>query len=162
MLALAGRRGGNILRCTSGGCWPGAFCPCPAGISRDSWHKRRATGGKRKALRKKRKFELGRPPANTKVRVAGTSYLPWWALFRMILHLRTSVASQLRVCFAPHSPQVGLKRIHKVRVRGGNTKYRALRLDGGNFAWGSEGERPFSVHCCCPGHFAPGPHPLQR
>ena len=39
-----------------------------AGISRDSAHKRRATGGKRKPLRKKRKFELGRPAANTKVR----------------------------------------------------------------------------------------------
>lgn len=37
------------------------------GISRDSWHKRRHTGGKMKALRKKRKYELGRPPANTKV-----------------------------------------------------------------------------------------------
>ena len=30
------------------------------------------------------------------------------------------------------------KRIHEVRVRGGNTKYRAMRLDTGNFAWGSE------------------------
>lgn len=40
------------------------FC---TGISRDSFHKRRATGGKRKQLRKKRKFELGRPAANTKV-----------------------------------------------------------------------------------------------
>lgn len=39
------------------------------GISRDSTHKRRATGGKRKPLRKKRKFELGRPPANTKVNI---------------------------------------------------------------------------------------------
>lgn len=38
-----------------------------AGISRDHWHKRRATGGKRKPLRKKRKFELGRPAANTKL-----------------------------------------------------------------------------------------------
>jgi len=37
------------------------------GISRDSFHKRRATGGKRKQLRKKRKFELGRPAANTKI-----------------------------------------------------------------------------------------------
>ncbi|XP_023160818.1 40S ribosomal protein S8 [Drosophila hydei] len=37
------------------------------GISRDSAHKRRATGGKRKSLRKKRKFELGRPAANTKL-----------------------------------------------------------------------------------------------
>ena len=37
------------------------------GISRDSVHKRRATGGKRPIVRKKRKFELGRPSANTKM-----------------------------------------------------------------------------------------------
>ena len=37
------------------------------GISRDSWHKRRNTGGHKNPLRKKRKFELGRPPANTRV-----------------------------------------------------------------------------------------------
>uniref|UniRef100_A0A914RWQ3 Uncharacterized protein n=1 Tax=Parascaris equorum TaxID=6256 RepID=A0A914RWQ3_PAREQ len=36
------------------------------GISRDNWHKRRATGGKRCAPHKKRKFELGRPASNTK------------------------------------------------------------------------------------------------
>ncbi|XP_045470645.1 40S ribosomal protein S8-like [Harmonia axyridis] len=70
------------------------------GISRDHWHKRRATGGKRKPLRKKRKFELGRPSAQTKL---------------------------------------GSRRIRYVRTRGGNLKYRALRLDTGNFAWGSEG-----------------------
>jgi len=70
------------------------------GISRDHWHKRRKTGGKRRALRKKRKFEMGRPPANTKI---------------------------------------GAKRVHVVRVRGGNRKYRALRLDQGNFAWGTQG-----------------------
>lgn len=29
--------------------------------------------------------------------------------------------------------------MHPVRTRGGNTKYRALRLDAGNFAWASEG-----------------------
>ncbi|CAN7998960.1 unnamed protein product [Ixodes hexagonus] len=69
------------------------------GISRDHWHKRRKTGGKRKPLRKKRKFELGRPAANTKL---------------------------------------GPKRIHTVRTRGGNKKYRALRLDCGNFSWASE------------------------
>lgn len=34
--------------------------------------------------------------------------------------------------------KLGPKRIHTVRVRGGNLKYRALRLDSGNFAWGSE------------------------
>jgi len=37
------------------------------GISRDKLHKRRATGGRRKILRGKRKFELGRAPALTKL-----------------------------------------------------------------------------------------------
>merc|ERR1712127_966916 len=69
------------------------------GISRDIWHKRRATGGKRPQPRKKRKFELGRPAAMTKL---------------------------------------GVQRIHTVRTRGGNKKYRALRLTDGNFSWGSE------------------------
>lgn len=42
--------------------------PLPhTGISRDNWHKRRKTGGKRKPYHKKRKYELGRPAANTKV-----------------------------------------------------------------------------------------------
>lgn len=35
-------------------------------------------------------------------------------------------------------PKIGPRRIHTVRVRGGNKKYRALRLDVGNFSWGSE------------------------
>lgn len=70
------------------------------GISRDSRHKRSATGAKRAHYRKKRKFELGRQAANTKL--------------------------------------AGPKRIHLVRVRGGNYKHRALRLDSGNFSWGSE------------------------
>jgi len=69
------------------------------GISRTSRHKRSATGAQRAHYRKKRKFELGRQPANTKL---------------------------------------GAKRVHTVRTRGGNTKFRALRLDSGNFAWGSE------------------------
>ncbi|KAL1935498.1 hypothetical protein VTP01DRAFT_4638 [Rhizomucor pusillus] len=69
------------------------------GISRDSRHKRSATGARRAQYRKKRKFELGRQPANTKL---------------------------------------GSKRIHLVRVRGGNIKHRALRLDHGNYSWGSE------------------------
>ncbi|KAF8739255.1 hypothetical protein AX14_010232 [Amanita brunnescens Koide BX004] len=69
------------------------------GISRTSRHKRSASGAQRAHYRKKRKFELGRQPANTKL---------------------------------------GAKRIHTVRVRGGNLKYRALRLDSGNYAWGSE------------------------
>jgi len=37
------------------------------GISRDSAHKRRKTGGRNVSIRKKRKFEMGRPPANTKI-----------------------------------------------------------------------------------------------
>lgn len=74
-------------------------CPANAGISRDSWHKRRKTGGHRVPLRKKRKFELGRPAAMTKI---------------------------------------GPKRIHSVRCMGGSTKFRALRLETGNFSWGSE------------------------
>jgi len=69
------------------------------GISRDSTHKRRATGAKRHPHRKKRKYELGRPPAMTKL--------------------------------GPH-------RVHPVRVRGGHIKHRALRLETGNFSWGSE------------------------
>ncbi|GER41507.1 40S ribosomal protein S8 [Striga asiatica] len=70
------------------------------GISRDSMHKRRTTGGKKKTWRKKRKYELERQPANTK--------------------------------FSSN------KTVRRVRVRGGNVKWRALRLDTGNFSWGSE------------------------
>merc|ERR1712054_633386 len=69
------------------------------GISRDSFHKRRKTGGKLTIWRMKRKFELGRQASNTKI---------------------------------------GHKRVRSVRCRGGNTKYRALRLDAGNFSWASE------------------------
>ena len=39
------------------------------GVGRDSRHKRRETGGKRKSIRKKRKFELARAAANTKYAV---------------------------------------------------------------------------------------------
>jgi len=69
------------------------------GISRDSRHKRRATGGKRPQNVKKRNYNMGRPAALTKL---------------------------------------GAKRIHLVRTRGGNQKYRALRLEAGNFSWASE------------------------
>merc|ERR1711998_314255 len=69
------------------------------GISRDSFHKRRKTGGKLTKWRMNRKFELGRQSANSRI---------------------------------------GPKRIRTVRTRGGNTKYRALRLDAGNFSWASE------------------------
>ncbi|KAI8873315.1 40S ribosomal protein S8 [Ramicandelaber brevisporus] len=38
----------------------------------------------------------------------------------------------------PAMTKMGPKRIHTVRVRGGNVKFRAMRLDTGNFAWASE------------------------
>lgn len=64
------------------------------GISRDNLHKRRATGGKRKIIRKKRKYDLGRPAANTKVSfrivlgfcVALTGFV-WWNYFACQLTL---------------------------------------------------------------------------
>merc|ERR1719434_518017 len=34
--------------------------------------------------------------------------------------------------------KMGQYRVHKVRCRGGNIKFRALRLESGNFSWGSE------------------------
>jgi len=69
------------------------------GINRDSRHKRRSTGGRMPVHQKKRKFEMGRQPAMTKL---------------------------------------GQKRVRPVRGRGANYKYRALRIDAGNFSWGSE------------------------
>merc|ERR1711968_215785 len=69
------------------------------GISRDSFHKRRKSGGKLTKWRMNRKFELGRQSSNSRI---------------------------------------GHKRIRTVRTRGGNTKYRALRLDTGNFSWATE------------------------
>merc|ERR1712096_427690 len=69
------------------------------GISRDSFHKRRKTGGKLTRWKMNRKYELGRQSSNTKI---------------------------------------GHKRIRTVRTRGGNQKYRALRLDTGNFSWATE------------------------
>ncbi|EGD82630.1 40S ribosomal protein S8 [Salpingoeca rosetta] len=71
------------------------------GISRTNIHKRRATGGRKNAIRMKRKYELGRPPAMTRL--------------------------------------MGPKRIRPVRTMGGNQKFRALRLETGNFSWASEG-----------------------
>lgn len=39
----------------------------------------------------------------------------------------------------PATPcRLGAKRVRSVRCRGGNMKYRALKLDTGNYAWGSE------------------------
>lgn len=76
------------------------------GISRDSRHKRSASGAKRSHYRKKRKFELGR-----------------------------QVKIEITVWLQAAMTKIGAKRIHVVRVRGGNTKFRALRLETGNFSW---------------------------
>jgi small subunit ribosomal protein S8e len=69
------------------------------GITRDSLHKRRLTGGKKPQYHKKRKYDMGRQMSMTKI---------------------------------------GAKRLRSVRCRGGAIKFRALRLDTGNFSWGSE------------------------
>ncbi len=69
------------------------------GINRDSRHKRRSTGGRMPVHKKKRKFEMGRVAAMTKL---------------------------------------GGHRVRLIRGRGANYKHRALRLDSGNFSWGSE------------------------
>eukprot|EP01032_Pedospumella_encystans_P022023 gene22023-24968_t len=78
------------------------------GISRDSRHKRRSTGGKKANLKKKRLYESGRPPAMTKI---------------------------------------GATRVHTVRVRGGNEKFRAMRLDTGNFSWHGTSWCYSCAHC---------------
>ena len=39
--------------------------------------------------------------------------------------------------------KIGAQRVHIIRGRGGNLKFRALRLDTGNFTWGSEGSLLF-------------------
>lgn len=36
--------------------------------------------------------------------------------------------------------KLGSTRVRVIRVRGGNLKHRALRLDTGNFSWGTEGD----------------------
>lgn len=38
----------------------------------------------------------------------------------------------------PANTKLGTRRVTTVRARGGNTKLRALRLDAGNFAWGTQ------------------------
>ena len=38
----------------------------------------------------------------------------------------------------PANTKLGPKQVRSVRGRGANYKYRALKLDAGNFSWGSE------------------------
>ena len=56
-----------------------------------------------------------------------------WELFGLTLSRAFEKGRQ------PANTRIGAKRIHLVRTRGGNQKYRALRLDSGNFSWSSEG-----------------------
>eukprot|EP00913_Durusdinium_trenchii_P015893 g14936.t1 len=52
---------------------------------------------------------------------------------------KTSIKKRKYEMGRPATPcKLGVKRIRSVRGRGGNMKYRALRLDAGNYAWGSE------------------------
>ena len=70
--------------------------------------------------------------------------LGYRTISRSICHVRKDfflssvLFSSLFIMVFIISNQIGAKRIHTVRTRGGNTKYRALRLDHGNFSWGSE------------------------
>ena len=47
------------------------------GITRSSRHKRRATGGKMPVHRKKRKFEMARQPAKTKLGTRNVKVIRW-------------------------------------------------------------------------------------
>ena len=38
----------------------------------------------------------------------------------------------------PSNTKIGPKKLRVVRGRGGNNKFRALKIDSGNFTWGSE------------------------
>eukprot|EP00434_Breviolum_minutum_P023721 symbB.v1.2.020922.t1/scaffold1786.1/size101393/5 len=52
---------------------------------------------------------------------------------------KTSIKKRKYEMGRPATPcKLGAKRVRSVRCRGGNMKYRALRLDSGNYAWGSE------------------------
>eukprot|EP00438_Fugacium_kawagutii_P016583 Skav204204 [mRNA] locus=scaffold985:236210:244312:- [translate_table: standard] len=51
---------------------------------------------------------------------------------------KTSIKKRKYEMGRPATPcKLGAKRVRRVRCRGGNMKYRALRLDAGNYAWGS-------------------------
>ena len=99
------------------------------GISRDSRHKRAATGAKRAYYRKKRYVLTFFSPD---MKLLGSSK------YRTIL-TQLFLSSAFEKGRQPANTRIGAKRIHLVRTRGGNQKFRALRLEAGNFSWGSEG-----------------------
>ena len=115
----------------------------PAGISRDSLHKRRLTGGKQKKWRKKRKCA---PSPSSMQRVPPLPLSRSMTAVRRAWKLITYIWDMLRRYEMGRQPAntkiSGNVSVRRVRVRGGNFKFRALRLDQGNFSWGSEVRRP--------------------
>ncbi|CAL6006876.1 Ribosomal_protein S8 [Hexamita inflata] len=81
------------------------------GLTNDKMFKRKATGGLRMPWHKKRNYLMGRPAANTRVHIMKASAVP------------------------AAKKDVDPKKVTMIRCRGGNYKYRALRLLYGNFAW---------------------------
>ena len=79
------------------------------GLTNDKMFKRKATGGLRMPWHKKRNYLMGRPAANTRVHIVKAS----------------TAATKI----------VDPKKVTIIRTRGGNSKYRALRLLYGNFQW---------------------------
>ena len=89
-------------------CFPLPFF-CWMGITRDKMFKRKITGAMNLPWHKKKQYAQGRPSSHTK----------------------------LHVIKASHTAQKQLepRKVKFVRVRGGNRKFRALRLHQGNFTW---------------------------
>eukprot|EP00703_Trepomonas_sp_PC1_P004539 JAP92067.1 Ribosomal protein S8 [Trepomonas sp. PC1] len=80
------------------------------GLTNDKMFKRRSTGGLRTPWHKKRNYQMGRPAANTRV------------------HIMKASNTQVKKDVDP-------KKVTIIRCRGGNYKFRALRLLYGNFSW---------------------------
>ncbi|RVW88701.1 40S ribosomal protein S8 [Vitis vinifera] len=111
----------------------------------DSMHKRRATGGKKKAWRKKRNasgmvFHLLKPSySKCLVPFSKSSAIQSSCFTQCLLH-HCEFLSAYYDCEleASNTKLSSNKTVRRVRVRGGNVKWRALRLDTGNYSWGSE------------------------
>ena len=109
------------------------------GISRDSRHKRAATGAKRAYYRKKRSVSSLRTPQFLGLSTPFSLPLSPSQTTTTTTILTPPSHRAFEKGRQPANTRLGNKRIHLVRTRGGNKKFRALRLDSGNFSWGSEG-----------------------
>lgn len=78
-------------------------------VTCDKMFKRKVTGGLRLPWHKKRAYAAGRPAAMTKVHI-----------------VKSNNASD---------SEKNVKKVKPIRCRGGNMKFRALRLSYGNFSW---------------------------